>query len=75
VITNLIGTQVQISWVLLNENGSPLDQYKIEFKAADGTYKQLMDGCDGTDANIKANNYCIFPMNIFMQTPLSLPQG
>ena len=72
VVTNLIGTQVQISWIPLNENGSPLDQYKIEFKTAVGTYVQLMDGCDGTDANVKANNYCIFPISIFMQSPLSL---
>jgi len=34
-----------------------------------------LDGCDGTDANVKANNYCIFPMSLFMQEPLSLNQG
>ncbi len=59
----------------LNENGSPLDQYKIEFKAKDDSYVQILDGCDGTDANVKANNYCIFPMTVFMQSPLNLVQG
>jgi hypothetical protein len=44
-------------------------------KTAAGEYVQLVDSCDGTDANVKANNYCMFPMGFFMKEPLSLLQG
>lgn len=75
VVVNLVGTQVQISWIPLNSNGAQITQYKIELKAVDNSYQELTSYCDGTDPNVQANNYCLFPMSIFMDAPLSLQQG
>jgi len=35
----------------------------------------MKEFCDGTDANIMANNYCLFSMSTFMQAPLNLVRG
>jgi hypothetical protein len=59
----------------LAENGSPISQYKIELKTKVGTYVEIKEFCDGTDANILANNYCLFSMASFMQSPLNLVRG
>ena len=35
----------------------------------------MKEFCDGTDANIMANNDCLFSMATFMQAPLNLARG
>ncbi len=35
----------------------------------------MKEYCDGTDANVLANNYCLFSMATFMQDPLNLVLG
>lgn len=75
VITQLVGTQVQISWVPLKENGAQITQYLIELKTLQGAYIEMPTLCDGTNENVLANNYCLFPMATFLASPLSLLQG
>ena len=73
VIVTQIGTSVQFAWTPLSDNSNSVSQFKIEFLTSDGvTLVTDLNYCDGTNSEIILNNYCIFPMSVFMASPYNL---
>lgn len=73
VTTELVNTNVKISWTSPSSNGSPITEYKILILQNDGvTYTEQTSFCSGADATIISNMYCFVPLSVLRLSPYSL---
>lgn len=56
-------TSVKISWDLPNEHSATITKYDIYFEKSNGDYEMELTACDGSDATIVSNRYCVVPMS------------
>jgi len=78
VVITLVGTDVKIAWVPNDENGSPVEEYRINIQTSDpAVYETELTFCDGSESTIFSNNYCLIPMEVFSNPvfPFQLSQG
>jgi hypothetical protein len=68
---SIVGTGVEISWTEPSDTGGdgiPIVAYKIELLLTDGTYKEDLVDCDGTDSTIVSTLSCSIPMATLTST-------
>ncbi len=69
-------TVVRISWTAPSYNGgSPLLGYRIKIQEQDGDMTETVTYCNGLDPTIRANRYCIVPMQALVSATYHLLQG
>lgn len=69
-------TEVRIQWEAPAYNGGkPILAYAISILTSDGVNYASEPSCNGADATIKANLYCMVPMSSFRATPFLLALG
>lgn len=70
------GTSVRIQWTApAYDGGKPVLSYEIKILASDGSTYATDTSCDGSDATIKANLYCLVPMQNLRVAPFNLALG
>lgn len=74
VTTEIVGTDVKISWSLSDDNGSPLTSYKILF-IDNSNVRTEYSTCYGNDTTIFTNKYCLVPMSVFYGYNYNLVKG
>jgi hypothetical protein len=73
VQTQLQGTDVKIQWQEPSSGSEPILFYRIEVLSSDGIFREVME-CDGSDAYIMQNLFCLVPMSVFTSDPLAIAQ-
>jgi len=67
------GTNARIQWTLpAYDGGMPITAYAIYVKATNGSFYTSDATCNGTDATIRANLYCLVPISTLRAAPFSL---
>jgi hypothetical protein len=75
-IAKVGGTDVELSWRSPEPNGSPVDAFAVEIRAADGTYHEETTWCSGAvDPASVGEASCRVPMAAFSSAPWLLPLG
>ena len=73
--TAIAGSFVRVSWVKPAENSSPIVSYDVKIKAKDGTMKNELGSCDGSDATIREARDCLIPLTTLIGAEFNLVQG
>lgn len=58
-ITDNSGSDVIITWIAPEANGSPILSYSILIGKSDDSFSEELTLCDGADATIMANTQCV----------------
>lgn len=76
-MTTNTGTSVRIQWVEPYNGGSAITALEIEIRAADAvTFQTEALYCNGvSDATVRAQGFCVIPMNALRVAPYSLQPG
>lgn len=73
VSVSRINTNVKIAWVPSDSNASEITSFKIMLMTSNPlVFLENLDHCDGTDLLMIANNYCLIPMQNFIDAPYNL---
>jgi hypothetical protein len=64
---------IKIAWVAPFANHAAIDAYRITIIDSNGDYIEVTSVCDGADAVVVANRYCLVPMTALWVAPFSLP--
>lgn len=76
VTTAIEGNDLSVSWVLPSANGSPITVFKVFLKEiGTETYTLESTECDGTDADIIANNKCYITLTTMLAPPYNVDGG
>jgi hypothetical protein len=67
-----ISTNVVVSWMAPNANGSPITRYEVQLQASNGNFMTIKSICDGGSADALSTLSCTFPMSQVILPPLSL---
>jgi hypothetical protein len=72
----MVGTDVKIAWTAPYSGGSgvAITSYSILIRKHDSTFVSYLPACDGTDATVISNRYCLIPMSDIIST-FGLLQG
>lgn len=73
--TSSVTAYVKIEWAAPFANYAVIDAYRVEIIDGTGNYIEVPAVCDGSDAAVMANLYCLVPMTAFWTAPFNLPQG
>jgi hypothetical protein len=64
-VTSYSGADVKISWNIPSTGGSGITITKLDIqiqKKSDSSFNFYISGCDGTQASVITNNYCVVAM-------------
>lgn len=74
--TVLSDTNIDISWFLPYNGGSPVQSYTITILASDGvSWIEDVSTCDGTNADILSARSCTVPISVLRNPPYLLTYG
>jgi hypothetical protein len=59
--TTLVGENMRVSWLQPDDGGTPLLAYRVVIQQGDGVFVEQLVHCDGSDATIMVNQYCLLP--------------
>lgn len=67
---------LKIAWTAATSNSESITAYKIEIlDVTDTTWSQDLTSCNGANAIVISNLYCIVPMSTLIASPFSYPYG
>jgi hypothetical protein len=76
VSVSLFGTDVKIQWTPSDSNASPITSFKVLIMTSDPLVLiEQLDHCDGSSPDAISKNYCLVPMQKFIEPPYNLVQG
>jgi len=64
---------VKIAWAEPASNGATISAYRVEIKDSGSSWITETTDCDGSDATIMSNLYCIIPMSTLTGGSFTLP--
>jgi hypothetical protein len=73
--TTIIGSNIHLSWVAPNSNGSPVFAYIITFKDSADEYHLVLDECNGSSAQVVSTLQCVLPLSKMYSSPFNLILG
>jgi hypothetical protein len=73
--TTLETSYIKIAWTAPFANYAAIDAFAITIIDGTGAYVEETSVCDGSDATVQANRYCLVPMTALWAAPFSLAQG
>lgn len=75
-VTTINSANVDISWNVPSNGGSPITRYTIKVRKSDGvTYTEDSTNCDGSNTSILASSTCSIPISTLRTSPYSLAWG
>lgn len=67
---------VKVEWQLPSNNGSPIISYKVYIKEIDTeNYTLEAVDCDGTQATVISNEYCLINISTLLASPFNVDGG
>ncbi len=73
--TVIVGSNINVSWVAPNSNGSPITAYIITFRDSTGNYHPLLDDCNGSSPQVVSTLQCVVPLTKMYVSPFNLILG
>lgn len=73
--TEVVGSNVIVSWTAPSSNGSPILAYVITFRDTSGNYHLNLADCNGTQQSIVTSRTCTVPLTVLYGSPFSLALG
>jgi len=74
-VTTIVGSDINVSWIAPNSNGSPITAYIITFRDSAGNYHLILDVCDGSSQQVISTLRCVIPLTKMYGSPFNLILG
>jgi len=73
--TTVVGSNVIFDWDAPNDNGTPINEYKILIRNADSSFVQDDTVCNGKLLTVVQNTECTVPLSKLTASPFNLLRG